>query len=1113
MITKIESSRLKFLTNYLLAIGYCLLAIGKEGEFNPNCLCKEVILFGENCPGPYNLPDRFILIGSDSVFINDSLVAKDSYQINYNAGTIIFAETIPEKDKILIRYQRIPALNLAKNYSYYIDTLKKGQRNEPESLEQALFRELKATQYGPNDEGKPLISPGFNSPKADFWGFKGAKPLCEEDLMVSGSKSIGFSVGSEQGLGIEQATRLNLVGQIAGVSLSAALSDQSSPIPPEGVTKEISELDKISINVKKGKWSGVFGDYDLAMDLGSFGTKASRLIGVQVKGSLAKADFLSFYARPKGKFQRLLIIGKDGVQGPYCLKQSIVPASEIVYLDGEKMTRGYDEDYTIDYSLGEITFTNKRIITDQSRIYVTYEYTFDAYDRSAYGVSASYTVSPLTIGIKNFSEVDNQNRSFTYDFSLSDIETLAMIGDDTSRAWLNGARYVGIGHGDYRKVNGYYQYVGPKNGDYEIVFTYVGDSLGDYIYNDSFYLYTGPNSGQYVAKRRIILPEKNEIYLGHFGLNTKSKLGEFGLSLEGSMSQKDYNLFSNFSDEDNNGFAYSLVVALSNASNGFTYKRKFTPKNYTNTARSQEIDFIYNWGGIDESERLSSDEITGFYQPFSNFSLIGEIGWLKQSVEETLSLRKRFLTGAKLFWVDYKISKVSDILRQNLSVRPRIKFLYPEFLLAKEERQTSRSLTINPNLGFKPSEKINAFISFDLTSDEKKDSIFVQFKRASIRRIYQIDIKTMPLSGLSLAGVLGRSTKHYYESAGTDWHQYFADFSLNYSSLNRITTLLDYHLSNKQTQEKQAVYIKVEPGSGDYKRNPETNEFYPDPNGDYKRVIEPTARISRSQEQNWQANLDCTIFKPLSLAALFNLNQEKTDTAIISKMYNHELRLEISRQPRVVGQPFRVAFFGDSKGQSPFVWGQGLLGVSLTNNYYNSLDYQYTSSSNWQNQNSLKFQIRISPELNLSSGFEFNLRKRQQIISNQEREKKVFLEPCINYGFFLQIPISFTWRHIRYSYYPDFELRIADFGLKRRFEYKKNMVIVTELIFTNRSATIDKLPFEIALNDPLGLTKRVSLSLDQMISKELVFSAGYSLLDRPDRSPEHNLSVNLKAYF
>ncbi len=312
-------------------------------------ITKEAVFYGNGTPGPYSLPDRFILIGSDSIFIKDSVIRKDQYQIDYEKGTIVFANAMAESAKVVIRYQRIPFFDLKPLiFRYFPET----DSESPEGLTK-LAAKLPTLDS--------LVETG-NSLRQNEG----------EDLLVSGSKTLGFTVSSEQGLGIEQATRLNINGEVAGVQIGAALSDQSSPIPPSGVTKEISELDKILIKVQKGGWSGSFGDYDFIMPFGSFGTVERQATGAMVIGNLGQANIQTSYARPKGKFRKIIFTGKDGIQGPYRLNTSeplttIVPASEIVYLDGEKLTRGWNEDYTIDYSLAEITFTNKRIINKRGR--------------------------------------------------------------------------------------------------------------------------------------------------------------------------------------------------------------------------------------------------------------------------------------------------------------------------------------------------------------------------------------------------------------------------------------------------------------------------------------------------------------------------------------------------------------------------------------------------------------------------------------------------------------------------------------------------------------------------------------------------------------------------
>src|SRR5204863_481541 len=79
-----------------------------------------------------------------------------------------------------------------------------------------------------------------------------------------------------------------------------------------------------------------------------------------------------------------------GKQGPYLLPDEggatgrpVVPGSERVWLDGERLSRGEAADYSMDDDRGRLTFTSRRPITSASRIAVDYEVANTAYRRSA----------------------------------------------------------------------------------------------------------------------------------------------------------------------------------------------------------------------------------------------------------------------------------------------------------------------------------------------------------------------------------------------------------------------------------------------------------------------------------------------------------------------------------------------------------------------------------------------------------------------------------------------------------------------------------------------------------------------------------------------------------
>jgi hypothetical protein len=89
-------------------------------------------------------------------------------------------------------------------------------------------------------------------------------------------------------------------------------------------------------------------------------------------------------ALSRGRFNSITLSGQDGVQGPYQLPDEtgntgvlVIAGSEQIWLDGIPLTRGQQQDYIVDYSTGEITFSNRHVITADSRITVDYEFAAD----------------------------------------------------------------------------------------------------------------------------------------------------------------------------------------------------------------------------------------------------------------------------------------------------------------------------------------------------------------------------------------------------------------------------------------------------------------------------------------------------------------------------------------------------------------------------------------------------------------------------------------------------------------------------------------------------------------------------------------------------------------
>ena len=96
----------------------------------------------------------------------------------------------------------------------------------------------------------------------------------------------------------------------------------------------------------------------------------------------------------KGRFASINVDPIEGVLGPYRVRGPnnerfiiVIAGSEKVFVDGIELTRGFDNDYIIDYNLGEVTFTNKVLITQFSRIRMDFEFSDQNYARSIFQAS------------------------------------------------------------------------------------------------------------------------------------------------------------------------------------------------------------------------------------------------------------------------------------------------------------------------------------------------------------------------------------------------------------------------------------------------------------------------------------------------------------------------------------------------------------------------------------------------------------------------------------------------------------------------------------------------------------------------------------------------------
>jgi hypothetical protein len=261
----------------------------------------------------------------------------------------------------------------------------------------------------------------------------------DENLNVAGYKSFGMSVGSFGQVNIEQGLDVRIGGELKPrTSVSAHLSDQGSSL--DGTTREISDFDMIYLALKDPSYGAVAGDQFVAWPFMGLLSGQKKIKGLSATVSPEKSFFSvgAFGALSGGNTAIETKQGHTGVQGPYYLtgkgeRDFIQPVGGTVKirLNGSELEEGADRDFVVDYELGTVTFTPKRLIRNEDLIRLEYEYKLFNYQRTLVGTSAGAASADSGFLVQGvfWSESDNKNHPLDLTLSTQDIEALKTAGD------------------------------------------------------------------------------------------------------------------------------------------------------------------------------------------------------------------------------------------------------------------------------------------------------------------------------------------------------------------------------------------------------------------------------------------------------------------------------------------------------------------------------------------------------------------------------------------------------------------------------------------------------------------------------------------------------------
>lgn len=472
--------------------------------------------------------------------------------------------------------------------------------------------------------------------------FKYVAPAEREDLFgnaglnKSGSISRGILFGNNQDLSVNSSLNLELSGRITDrIQVQASITDNSIPIQAEGNTLELQDFDQVFIKLFEDDWELIAGDFVLQRPNSHFLTYLKKSKGLsfnhRARGARATNTLGTSVAISKGKFARNVIQGVEGVQGPYRLRGDggetfivVLSGTERVFIDGQQLVRGQENDYVIDYNTAELTFTARRLITKDRRITVEFQYSDRNYMRTLLRLDDTWTRGRTTLRLNVFSEQDHKGQPLQQDLTDQEQRALAEAGDDPLTAVVPGVDTVAYNPDQvlYKAVDslGYspvYVYsTSPDSARHRITFSAVGAGKGDYVQqeftpNGRVYRWVAPDTvngavvhrGDHAPVRVLVAPRSQQVVT--LGADHRTA-GGLRLSTELAYGRYDRNTFSGRDAADDQAFAARVkadqAIPLRAADSTWALELGLESEaltaSFTPVERYRAVEFERNWNAV-----------------------------------------------------------------------------------------------------------------------------------------------------------------------------------------------------------------------------------------------------------------------------------------------------------------------------------------------------------------------------------------------------------------------------------------------------------------------------------------------------------------------------------
>ncbi len=865
---------------------------------------------------------------------SNNLISTADYKVDFSKALLIIDAN--KFKKITVSYFRLPDF-ITKTYSP-ID--KK--------------RIIKKT----TNQGK-LYSLTTNKKPSDIKLFEG--------LQTRGFITRGITSGNNQNAVTNSALDLEIAGKLSkDVSLRANIFDTNIPIQENGYSQNLTDFDRVFIEMYAKKWRVKAGDLSLKNDETFFMPFTKQVAGLEVEASPSE-DFnvAASGAVARGKFNTYKFTGIEGNQGPYKIFGAnneaailMIEGSEEVYVNGDKLKNGANEDYTINYNLGEITFTTTYPITNDMRIWIDFQYAERNYTRFITYEKAAYEGEKFSLAGYFYSENDAKNQPIQQNLTDAQKQILAEAGNNTDAMFAESAFVDTFDENKilYKKVTTtnetFFEYSTDESEElFSVTFTDVGANNGNYILDSTIaigniYLYVGTNLGNYSPVVRLIAPTKTQLFVVKSALKTSKKTT---LDAEFALSNNDKNLFSSIDNDENIGLAAKINWQQVLIDKTWKLKSKlsheFVQQDFRTIQRWENVEFNRDWNILTnnatknffQSELSLTNQKDDFilYQ-FNNLNYDNNFNGSKHIFQSKINRRKTSYNLNASYLENTSIEEDNYFLRAKAKIQHSLKNAWFGGLVQLEDntrKEANNNQFINTSHRFKDYEgffgvgdstNIFAKIGFNYRNNDSIKSN--KFTEINNRKTFYITSKIIKNKNSNLSIYANyRITKNKFTS---DEKALNSRLVYNQKLFNNFLNLsTTYETSSGNVARQDYIYVQTEPGLGFYTWIDYNNDGVKDFNefevaqfqdqANYLRLPKPNLRFIATQRAQWKQSVT---INPKAWSI------KKGIQKAISHFYNQSF-LTVDNEQERTGNSFQL---------NPFDFDENSL-VSLNLNFRNSL--------------------------------------------------------------------------------------------------------------------------------------------------------------------------------